>query len=523
MGYEEIPGMTEVDVVDMSAGWFPGKAHADIPGSLKSEEPHGMYDGNAVVWYDGGVQSLFGYDNVNTSALNSAASITSLFASDVLNAFVVSADDKLYSGADQETPTDITGVVSLTAGLQVKWVEWQYETTKYIVGANGTDSLVKWTGSGNATNLGGSPPAGKWLAVFNYALWIANTTTETSTLYFSDLAEPEAYTTNNDYKFAAPITGLGVLGDKLFVFKFDSIAMLSGDNNLTLTKVENYITGRGCVAGHTIANARINGVEVLIFMGVDGWYAIDGSNQILNLSHPVKNKFRSQSQITQFNAARFQYATAEYWPKYEWYVCCLSDGDDSTNNFLMILDLNRVYKTREGLYIPHWPVDNIPANCIARSKSVTSVYNDLYFGDTTGFVYKFDQATFNYNGSAYNSYFKSKIYDNKSEWILVEQNIKATEASTTLTTYINSDLESGSGTAGSVSLLDGADTLDVDFVWDVSVWGGKDFVYKDSSTEEWGRFLGFQFGQSTVDKNFSVQSLNLILQEIGLEPNAEQS
>lgn len=523
MGYEEIQGIKSIVIKDMSAGWFPGKSHNDIPGSLTNEEEaHGMYDGNAVVWFDGGLKSFFGYDNVNSSALNSGATVTSLFASNSLSQIVVSCGDKLYSGADQASPTDITGSVVITADYQIQWVEWQFETTKYIVGANGVDPLIKWTGTGNADVLSGSPPTGRWLAVWNDALWVANTSTEPSTIYFSDLTDPEGYTEDNDYKFHSPITGLGVLGDKLFVFKEDSIGMLSGTNNILLDKIENYVSGKGCVAGHTIVNARIDNIEVLIFKSADGFYAIDGSSQILNLSHPIRNKYRSQSDVALFNQARFQYAIAEYWPNYEWYVCCLSDSDDTTNNFMIILDLSRVYRTKEGIYVPHWPIDNIPGNCMARSKSVTSQRNEIFFGDTTGFVYKFDPATFNYNGSSYNKYYKSKIYDNVTEWIIMEYNLMGTETNTTMTNYINSDLETGDGTVSTMSFLDSADLLDVSFVWDQSVWGGKDFVFNDSPTDEWGRFLQFRFGNAELDKSFNIKEINLVLQEIGVEPNAAQ-
>lgn len=523
MGYEEIPGTKTVIFKDMSAGWFPGKEHNDIPGSLTNDsEPIGMFDGNAVIWYDGKLKSLFGYNNVNTSALNSSATLTSLYASDVLSAFVATAGSKLYSGADQAAPTDITGALTITAGNQIQWAEWQFETDSYIIGTNGVDSVMKWTGSGNASVLAGSPPVGRWVQVFQNALWLANTTSEPSTLYFSDLGDPESYTADNDYKFDAPITGMGVLKDKLVVFKADSIGFLSGTNNQILTKIDKFIAGKGCSGGHTIVNAKIKGRDVLVFHGWDGWYAFDGSQNLISLSHPVINKYRPQSTVTQFNQARFQYACAEYWPDYGWYICILSDGNDSTNNFAVILDLNRFYETREGQFVPHWPVDNIPGNCIARSKRVTSQTNEMFFGDTTGFIYKFDPTIYNYNGSGYSKYYESKIFDNVRTWILNEFNILGNEGSVSLDTYINADLETGDGTQGSASLLDTGDLLGTTFILGVSELGAKDFVFVDSPIDTFGRFLKFKISNSTVDKSFGLEEINFILQEIGLDPNAAQ-
>lgn len=519
MGYEEIPGIKPVIFRDLSAGWFPGKEHNDIPGSLDSPEPIGMADGNAVVWFDGSLNSFFGYDNVNTSALNSGASGTSIYASDVLDEMVATFGNKLYSDVDQAAPTDITGAVTITAGNNFQWSEWQFETTKYIIGTNGVDSPIKWTGTGNAAVLGGSPPVGRWNVIWNNALWIARTSTETSTLYFSDLADPETWTTDNDYKFPAPITGLGTLGDKLVVFMDDAIGVLTGYNNTALTKVDKFINGKGCTSGNSIVNAKLKGVDVLVFHSWDGWYAFDGSSTLVYLSNPIKNKYRQQSTVTQFTQNRFQYVWAEYIPQYEWVIAGMSDGSDTTNNFMVILDIGRVYENREGLYIPHWPVDSIPANCIARSKRITSESNEIFFCDTTGFVYKFNPTVFNNNGSAYTKFFQSKIFDNVKSWILVEFNIMANETSTTLTTYVKADLESGDGSQGSVSLQDSAALLGTTFILGSSLLGGVDFVYNEAAMDTFGRFLQFKITNSTVDKSFSIEEVSIILQEIGIDPN----
>lgn len=522
MGYEEIPQSTPVIFRDFSAGWFPGKEHNDIPGSLKTKEPIGMFDGNAVIWYDGALRSMFGYDNVNTVALNSGAAVTSLYASDVISKFVTSVGNKLYTGADQASPTDITGIITLTAGSQIQWSEWQFEDDAYIVGTNGVDAPIKYTGTGNASALGGSPPTARWSAVFNNALFLARTSLEPSTVFFSNLGDPEVYTSDDDYKFNAPITGLAVLGKMLVVFKSESIGVLSGFNNSTLTKEENYISGKGCSGGHTIVQAKLKGRDVLIFHGYDGWYAFDGSKDLIYLSYPVRNKYRPQASVPQFTQSRFQYAWAEYIPQYEWVITCLSDGADTTNNFVVILDLGRVYESSEGVYVPHWPVDNIPGNCIARSKRITSENNEIFFGDTTGFVYKFTPTGYNYNGSVYTKFFESKIFDNILTWVLVEFNIMGNEGSVSSDTYIKSDLEIGDGTQGSANLSDGGDVLGTTFILGTSELGGKDFVFVDATTDAFGRFLQFKISNSVVDKSFSIEEVNLILQEIGLDTNAAQ-
>lgn len=522
MGYEEVPGTKDVIFRDLSAGWFPGREHNDIPGSLTTpNDPAGMQDGNAVVWLLGGLRSFFGYDNVNTVALNSGATVTSLFPSEVLREFVTTVGNKLFKDADETSPTDITGSATITPDLQIKWAEWQFETTKFIIGTNGTDSPIKWTGTGNAEVLGGTPPVGRWVTIWNNSAWIASTSTQPSTVFFSDLGDPEAWTTDNSYKFDAPITGMARLGDKMVVFKDSSIGILSGFNNLRLTKTDILINGIGCSGGHTITTAKIRGKEVLIFHSYSGLYAFDGSQNLLDLSHPIRNKYISGSSTTRWNDTRFSKAWATYIPKYSWYMLTLSDGGDSTNDFMVIIDLDRVQETKEGSYLPHWPVDAIPGNCIVGSKSLTSETDEIFFADETGFIYKFDPSIFNNNGDAYNKFYQSKIYDNISSWIVGEANILGDETSTVLTVSVNADLEAGDGESGTVDLNDGADVLDT-FIIGSSQIGGKDFVFKDASIDNFGRFLQFKVSNGIINNSFVIEEINFVLQEFGLEPNAKQ-
>lgn len=520
MGYEEVPGIKTVIFRDMSAGWFPGKEHNDIPGTLESDgKPIGMFDGNAVIWLDGGLKSFFGFDNVNTTTLNSGETVTSLYASDVLDEMVCTCGNKIYSDADQLSPNDITGAVTITADNRFIWSEWQFETDKYIIGTNGVNPPIKWTGTGSADILGGSPPQGKWNVVWNNALWIARTSAETATLYFSDLADPEAWTLNNDYKFPAPITGLGTLADKIVVFMDDCIGTLSGYNNGELNKIDKFISNKGCTSGYSIVNAKLNGVDVLVFHSSDGWYAFDGSTTLYYLSAPIRNKYRSQSAVTQFNQGRFDEVCAEYIPQYNWVVAGISDGADTTNDFVVILDMSRWYESKDGQYVPHWPIDGVNINCIARSKGITSEKNEIFFGDNAGFVNKFNYNLFNNNGSSYTKFFQSKIFDNISSWLLIEFNLMANESSSTITTYIKSNLESGDGDQGSVSLQDQSDVLGTTFVLGSSLLGGRDFIFNEAAMDSFGRFLQFKILNSTINQSFSIEEINIVLQEIGLDPN----
>lgn len=518
MGYEELSGIKQVSLKNLWAGWFPNVNHNAVPGDLNTPDaPVGAADCNNVIYVDGALRKIFGYTVITSSALNGTP--TSLFYSPVLSNLVGTAGVKIYSSMDAASPSDITGAISVTTALQVHWTEWQFETTKYVIGTNGTDAPWKWTGTGNASALGGSPPSGRWIATFQNAVWLANTSTEPSTLFFSNTGDPETWTTDDDYKFDAPITGLGKLGDLLVVFMEDHIGVLSGTNNRQLVKVDRYINGKGCSGGHTVVNGNLAGKEVLIFHSGDGFYAFDGTQTLIKLSTPIARKYTNSSSTSRWNEQRFNKAWATYDNSRNWYICALSDGGDSKNDFILILDLGRFFETADGTAVPHWPLDAVDANCVAVSK--ISSLNTLCFGSTDALVYKFSPGTFTRNGSAYTAYYRSKTFDTVESFIIQEVNIFSDEVgtSTTLDVFINANLSSGDGNSGSSNFQSTSDLLDSTFILDSSSLGGKEFVLKNVQVTDWGRFARFKLRNTGSGQQMVIYGVDFVLQSLGLESN----
>lgn len=520
MGYEEIAGTKHISLQNLWAGWFPYVNHNGIPGDLGDPGiPVGSSDCDKVIYLDGALRKMFGYEVVTTNALNGIP--TSIYYSPVLDETVGTAGTKLYSDINAAAPTDITDVLTITAALQVHWTEWQFETAKYVIGTNGTDAPFKWTGTGNAAALGGSPPGGRWISTFQNAVWLANTSTEPSTLYFSNTGDPEAWTTDDDYKFDAPITGLGKLGQFLVVFMEDHIGILSGTNNRQLVKVDRYINGKGCSGGHTVVNANLNGKEVLVFHAFDGFYAFDGTQQLVKLSSAIARKYTQSSSTNRWNEQRFDKAWATFDTSRNWYICSLSDGGDSKNDFVLILDMNKLFETKEGTTVPHWPLDSIDANCIGVAK--INKLSTIFYGNTDGKYYQFTPAGFNANGSAYTGYFRSKTFDTIESHIIQEVNVHSNEAgsSTTLDVFINANGAEGDGNLGTASFLASADVLTSTFIVDESALGGKEFVLKNVQVTDYGRFARFKLKNSTIDQQMIVYEMDFVLQSIGLEPNVD--
>lgn len=520
MGYEEIKNIRNVQIMNQSAGWFPGKEHNDIPGNLEDPlSPIGFYDVDGWIWFEGALRKLFGYAHIQAAALNGGATIGSLYYSTIFDDVYGNAGNTIYSGMNVAAPTDITSGLTISATNQIQWDQWQFEATRYVIGVDKANAPFKEDGGGAATLLAGAPSGGWWVKIWQDACWIARTASEPSTLYFSALADPETWPTDYAYNFDAPITGLGVLGDFMVVFKERSIGILSGDSNTALTKVNTFIDGIGCSGGHTIQNVRVNGQEVLLFHANDGFYIFDGTQKLIKVSNPIQRKYIASTLNQRWNKNRFDNAYSTYVSTYGWYICALTDGGGTENDTLVYIDCSRLMKGNDGLFLPHWRFSDVDANAIA-----TDGDNNILIGSTSGYVDQFNESTFQKNGSNYDTYAKSKIFDMVYSWILLEPNIMGDTQATTVRLYVNADLESGDGEYADFDLSDVDEVLAPagvgysDFILDSSVLGGKDFSFVHSDISNNGRFIEYMC-ENNANQAANIEEINFILQLTGHETN----
>lgn len=528
MGYEEATGSEHYTHKALWGGWYPQRYFNDIPGSFPdASSPIGASEANNVVWYNDCLRKIFGYAKVNSSALSAGANVTSLFYSPGLDDLIGTCGTSIFSNMDAASPSDITGTVTIGSSNPIDWTEWNFGGTKYVVGLDGVNVPFKYTGTGNAAILGGTPPIGKYGIMFQSAFWQGNVTTDNASVYFSALGDAESWTTGTDYyRFDSAITGMAKLGELIVVFMSDHIGIMSGTNNRLMTKVDNFISGVGCSGHFTIRNGRLggsSGQEVLIFHSDDGIYIFDGTRKVTNISYPIFNKYASGSTSDRFNSSRFNVAWAEYWDRYDWYVIGLSDGADSTNTFCMVLDFRHPYTDASGnMVIPHWPMDNVAAmSCLAVGKSVTKL-GELYFGSSDGYVRKFDPSIFTRDAVSYTPEWKSKIFDLGKNVIVQEANVvtDVLGGSTELTLYIKSGLREGDGNSGVSTLEDSADLLDSTFIMDESTLGGHDYLFKNIGTYNYGRFIQYKL-ESGAGSQMNIYQTDFVLQDAGgLEPNA---
>lgn len=165
-----------------------------------------------------------------------------------------------------------------------------------LIVANGVDALRQWTGSGNTTDLAGSPPVPKFVQEYQSYLVCANIQGGTdidTRVQWSDTANIENWSTGNSgerdlEEDGGDITGLNLFGNSLSIHKLTSIYLgyLVGTNSVF--RFERKATGAGTCANSSIVNLP-TGEQ--IFLGTDGLRIFNGSTAPL-IDSPINDEIR---------------------------------------------------------------------------------------------------------------------------------------------------------------------------------------------------------------------------------------
>lgn len=155
-----------------------------------------------------------------------------------------------------------------------------YSDMVVVAHDGGTTAPKKITRSGGAhtiANLGGTPPAGRYLTIYKDVLWLAAPSASADRIFFSTAGNPEAtWDTANKYLDSSyPITGLAALSNAVFVFSLGRTMRVRGsipppDSDFI---VDDPLFEVGCTDNRSIANYR----DKVIWANAQGLYISDGT------------------------------------------------------------------------------------------------------------------------------------------------------------------------------------------------------------------------------------------------------
>lgn len=488
--------LNRVELSDFSKGYFPNKDFDDVPDG-------GSYDCRHVIWERTALRKMYGMDLVNSSQAATTRG-NGVFYMDVngIQKRVAVFGNKFYEDVSG-TWTDRTGAITITDGASnhVQFINHQLNANKYIIGVNGVDAPFKWTGSGNAAVLGGSPPIFTSVAKFHETIFGSLN----ELVYFSDTGDPETWdTTKWVINFDKNINRVIDNGQKLAVMMEDHIGSISGYDYLDFSREESEVKNVGCVGRLAATHAIFgqNDTDVIATLSKDGLWLIDqafGATKIFGDQY-----------ITDFNQSSLSKSVLAYSRVDQFLFVAMPYGGSIENDYLIIVDM------RTGAF---WPCPSIHSSNIRAIVSAKDSNDDeyIYFVDTNGYAFKFNRDTKNYHtgtaSEAIDARFKTKKYDLKDVHELREASMLADASGNwNVTMACGFGLTTDDGSSGLISLLSTSDTLTFTFVLGASTLGGSNYVFNIlSSVGGFGRYLNITVSNSNVDESFNIRKIELQL------------
>lgn len=483
-------GLRRVKLEKFDKGYFPNKDFDEIPDGGSADCKH-------VLWNRSALRKFPGMDRINSSQAATTRG-NGVFELDVNGARLRTA---VFGNAFYEdvagTWTSRTGAITITDGAAnlVQAINHQRGANKYAIYVNGVNAPWKWTGSGNAAALGGSPPA-NFSSISKYHRTIFGSSGES--LYFSDTDDPETWNASRwVIPFNRDITRSIDHGQKLAVFMDGQTGSISGFDYLDFSAEHEEIKNVGSVGRLSCSNATFgtNDTKVIATVSRDGLYLIDEAFGY--------DKIFGNEYFADFNQANLSKAVVCYWAAEKLLFIALPK-DSTENDYLIIMDM------QTGAF---WPGPTIHGNSI-RSMAVMKDDNSVdyvYFVDTNGYAFKFNLATKNYHTGtatqAVDSRWKSKTYDlDDVHSLRVPKLLADADGDWSVTMSVGFGLTANDGNSGTINLQDDSDVLGSSFILGASTLSGSDYVFRVlSSVNSFGRFMSVTFTNANVDEAFHIK------------------
>lgn len=440
-----------------------------------------------------------GFDNINTASLGSSVVFTGVKyyrQADGTEYLVAIADnDKIYKmdyslGAPDGTLDDITGSLSFSATANDLADFAIGENTLIFTDGLGTNPVMSWAGTGNASAISGAPDA-KYVVYNKTMAFAAGDTTNPSTLYFTDLGDITNWSTGLSGNVSVEtndgsiIRGISVGYDAIYIFKDNSIWRLSGDDKDTFV-LERMVQGIGTLSGQSVG--RI-GNEFIFISSQGEIFLYDGNIRIRKISSKI------QGTIDTLAFTRFQYPVSIVYNN-DYYLAVSSAGSGTHDKILSYDTFNLAWTKFDGMN----------ANCFTIAKDANDK-DMIVFGSYDGFLYNYPEGTSD-NGTAISMNYTTKQYqfsevrgENKDvKLVKVYANQKG---DWNLTVEGRSNFAS-TGAAFSMNLL-GQSSLYGSAVYGVDRYAGQALIVKRVEPYLEGEFFQLYFENTGLDEPIEVK------------------
>lgn len=496
---------------------FSGGLNTKSPGtSLAANQAIDLQNINLLP--SGGFEKRRGNSVFNSSAMASGASIHGLgyFRKSDATEFLVSvAGTKIFTSPFDGTMTDRSASLTITTGNNNIWTSSvMNDLIIFVGGARASDVPIKWSGSGNAAVLGGTPPVGEFGIVGNNRFFIGNTISNPSRIAWSILGNPEDWTgtgsgtqdvSTND---GDTLVGAALLGyDHLLLFKQNSIHDLSIRTSpfplYPLFRNVGAISKRGIV--------EVNGIVYFITPGAR-MKATDGT-RVYDAANPGPTGITDfiddiwDSLIT----SRLPYLHGTYYRKLNqiWWV--VSSSAASTHDVCIKWDLAR----KAWLYDPTGFKMN--AMTVGREAAYGGAYNGIIYQQDVSGIYADASET---SPGAISAYWRTGWQDvgqmiQAKSFPYLEVNF-VTQTAGTMEFGYGYDF-SGDRAILPISMISTGAIWDLD-IWNVGAWGSFTDRSKLVFTKGKGKFIQFLLRNKNASEQFAINGF-----EVPIKANAPEA
>lgn len=353
-----------------------------------------------VYWKGHALSSRNGFARQQTTAINSAAAGNGIWelvrnqgsARDLIAVF----GNKLYKNMKNATPTDITGAVTITAG-QNNLVTFTHFNDDALM-CNGVDVPWKWSGTGNAAVLGGSPPIfntmlAKWNRVFG-----AGHAAAPRTISFSAMGDSGTWASTGTVAAvlgdaSAAIEGrdfiwqLGHLGDSMFVGLQNSIGQVLYTGDSTTPFLYNQLSDFGIEGAHVYVSYGPMGY----FLSRRGVHRIQPSDIGITYESSLISGRRLRATWDGLNKARIKYSYGTLYRTINGNTLCLwplTSGSGTIHDTVLVMDVTDGPGNERFAWWTGWD-----ANAMASVANSSTLAEELLKLTTTGFVDWCDNGT----------------------------------------------------------------------------------------------------------------------------------
>lgn len=449
------------------------------------------------------------------AALASGAAIHGLGyfrKSDLTDFLVVICGTTIQTSPVSATFTDRTAALTITTGQDNLWLNFTMNDLIIFVGGNrAADVPIKWSGSGNAAVLGGTPPVGSFGLTGNNRAFIGNTVANPSTIYWSILGNPEDWSgvgsgnqdiSKNDGDTLVGAARLGI--DHLFLFKQNSIH----DLVIRTAPFPVFEVRRGHNLG-AVSPRGIVAVDNLIYYITPEprMRCFDGNN-IISYSPEHENDINTT--WDGLNKARLKYIKGVYYPHLRQIHWLCSNGSSSTHNLSIIWDLNH------KCWLQH------PTG-FKMNDAVLAQDRVLYTGGYDGIIYQQDVAATYTDASetapgAISAYWRSGWMDfedmlNRKSIPYVQTNFK-TQSSGTFDFGYGYDFSPDRAVASVNMVTTGAKYDSAKY--DVDVYGGQSDITRFNFMKGNGKYYQFLVRHNGTTEGFYFNGIEIPVKETGV-------